>query len=198
MGRAKTFFEVLNSDHPQPVRIARRTPSVQPDKRREEAVKKSNTTLTDEECRALSEQLLQSVLRDVLGTAATTADETAPVAKAGKRAVDELEERVQARINANPRLGRESIVGEIFAADPDLYRRYRDETTVTHSGSTLAERESARVSRLVDYGSAVREVKARADALIAKSGARLPYEQALRQVFRDDPVLHDRWRRANE
>ena len=118
--------------------------------------------------------------------------------KQATTAVDELEQLVAERIHANPAQTRATIVSLIFSERPELYDRYLRETTVSRHGESL----TAMYDRVQVHGiskcaeSVDEEVARRVEELMAKT-AGATREQATAFLFREDPVLYERWRRES-
>jgi len=112
----------------------------------------------------------------------------------------ELETLVAERIQANPQQTREEITHRIFSEKPELYERWRAETTVSGHGEKL-KAIYARV-RTSDSlrNSADEDISARVERLVNATMARTAgatRESAMAFVFREHPDLAEQWMRES-
>jgi hypothetical protein len=125
------------------------------------------------------------------------AEDTTPTPKS---ATDEVEDRIAAKISANPvTITRAMAAHEVFTADPALYERYRAENTVGTDGQVLDRNPSKHnvgTGRVTAKSDVDAEVTRRVNELVAKT-AGATMEQALAFLAREQPELMARWQRES-
>jgi hypothetical protein len=104
----------------------------------------------------------------------------------------EVTQRVKGLVQKDAHLTEAEALSAVFKADPGLYVKY-SQASAEAPPPTVSTRTPATPTYPLGHTGAEAEAMQRAQALVAKSSARLSLADALSQVFKADPPLYQRY-----